>query len=175
MDPSRFDRLARGFAETGTRRGALAALAGVAALPLLAGPESALAKKHKKKCKNGLKRCHKEGVDTKTDSANCGTCGTVCAGPQTCGGGGTPGVCGCTKATCQAGMCGSPSDGCGGTLNCGGCSSPNSCGGGGTPNVCGCLGEGTVTDWSNRAACCGGSCCADQPDPVTCTCSTGCG
>ena len=85
MDSSRFDRLARGLAETGTRRGALAALAGVAALPLLAGPESALAKKHKKKCKNGLKRCNKACVDSNTDSANCGKCGNVCSQTTTCG------------------------------------------------------------------------------------------
>lgn len=33
--------------------------------------------------------------------------------------------------------CGTPSDGCGGTLSCGGCSSPATCGGSGTPNLCG--------------------------------------
>jgi hypothetical protein len=60
---------------------------------------------------------------------NCGTladdcggtleCGS-CTAPRTCGGGnpGTPGVCGCTKATCAAGECGQRPDGCGGTLTC---------------------------------------------------------
>src|SRR5262249_5879057 len=45
----------------------------------------------------------------------------------------------CTKTTCsaQGANCGSVSDGCGGTLNCGSCASPQTCGGGGTPNTCG--------------------------------------
>jgi glucose/arabinose dehydrogenase len=68
---------------------------------------------------------------------NCGTC----TSPNTCGGGGTPNVCGtssCTPTTCaaQGKNCGSINDGCGGTLNCGTCTSPNTCGGGGTANVC---------------------------------------
>ncbi len=68
---------------------------------------------------------------------NCGTC-TL---PSTCGGGGSPNVCGtsCTPRTCaQLGAnCGSQGDGCGGTLNCGTCTLPQTCGGGGSPNVCG--------------------------------------
>ncbi len=42
----------------------------------------------------------------------------------------------CTPTTCsaQGKNCGSISDGCGGTLNCGSCTSPNTC----TNNVCGC-------------------------------------
>ncbi len=82
------------------------------------------------------------GLVTGTD--NCGTsktvdCGT-CSSLNTCGGGGTENVCGCTPKTCaQLGKnCGSVSNGCGGTLNCGTCLSPNTCGGGGTANVCGC-------------------------------------
>jgi parallel beta-helix repeat protein len=45
----------------------------------------------------------------------------------------------CTPTTCaaQGTDCGSISDGCGGTLTCGGCSLPDTCSGGGTPNVCG--------------------------------------
>jgi hypothetical protein len=48
-------------------------------------------------------------------------------------------VCGCTKTTCSAENknCGSISDGCGGSLDCGSCSGLNTCGGGGTPGVCG--------------------------------------
>ncbi len=44
-----------------------------------------------------------------------GSCGT-CTAPQTCGGGGTVNVCGCTpRTTCPAGdNCGSVPDGCGG-------------------------------------------------------------
>jgi hypothetical protein len=60
--------------------------------------------------------------------------------PQTCGGGGTANVCGCTPTSCaaQGKNCGSISDGCGMTLPCGTCQSPNTCGGGGIANVCGC-------------------------------------
>ncbi|MHB8419433.1 MAG: hypothetical protein ACYDCL_15265 [Myxococcales bacterium] len=70
-----------------------------------------------------------------------GGCGS-CVPPQSCGGGGTPGVCGappCTKLTCgQLGYdCGPAPDGCGGQLDCGSCTPPQSCGGGGVPGVCG--------------------------------------
>jgi hypothetical protein len=82
--------------------------------------------------------------------ANCGPiadgcgglvdCGT-CTAPDTCGGGGTPNVCGnyCTRTTCGAvgANCGIIADGCGGTLDCGDCTAPAVCGGGGTPNICG--------------------------------------
>jgi len=63
-----------------------------------------------------------------------GSCGT-CTAPQTCGGGGTVNVCGCTpRTTCPAGdNCGSVPDGCGGTLNCGTCANGQTC----TNNVCG--------------------------------------
>ena len=69
---------------------------------------------------------------------NCGTC----VQPQTCGGGGMPGVCGssaCTPTTCMAlGFnCGPAGDGCGGELECGTCPTNETCGGGGTPGVCG--------------------------------------
>ncbi|WP_407755796.1 hypothetical protein [Archangium sp.] len=49
-------------------------------------------------------------------------CGT-CTAPQTCGGGGTPNVCGCTPTTCAASgaSCGVIPDGCGGTIDCGPC------------------------------------------------------
>jgi len=45
----------------------------------------------------------------------------------------------CTPQSCasQAKNCGSVSDGCGGTLNCGVCSAGQSCGGGGIANLCG--------------------------------------
>ncbi len=71
--------------------------------------------------------------------ANCGTCSV----PQSCGGGGTPSVCGgslCKPRTCaSAGAnCGPIADGCGGVVMCGTCSVAGEiCGGGGTPSVCG--------------------------------------
>jgi RHS repeat-associated protein len=45
----------------------------------------------------------------------------------------------CVPTTCagQQANCGSVSDGCGGTLDCGTCSAPETCGGGGASNVCG--------------------------------------
>jgi hypothetical protein len=48
-------------------------------------------------------------------------------------------VCGCTPTTCLAEgkNCGSISDGCGRTLNCGTCQGRQFCGGGGEDNVCG--------------------------------------
>jgi hypothetical protein len=47
----------------------------------------------------------------------------------------------CTPTTCCAlgANCGSFSDGCGGTLDCGTCVPPLSCGGGGVPNQCGII------------------------------------
>ena len=46
---------------------------------------------------------------------------------------------GCTPTTCQAegANCGTISNGCGNTLDCGTCTSPATCGGGGVDNVCG--------------------------------------
>jgi hypothetical protein len=68
---------------------------------------------------------------------NCG----ACIEGLTCGGGGTPGVCGhtnCVPTTCaQAGaQCGPLADGCGSIVDCGTCPTGRTCGGGGTPNQC---------------------------------------
>ena len=71
----------------------------------------------------GTMRCRSGSTNTQ------GTCST-----GTCGGGGTPGVCGtgstCVPKTCaQFGFtCGLFGDGCGGTLNCGSCAVGSSCG-----------------------------------------------
>lgn len=45
----------------------------------------------------------------------------------------------CTKLACKdlGATCGMAGDGCGGTIDCGGCTAPETCGGGGTPSVCG--------------------------------------
>ncbi|MBI3184526.1 MAG: hypothetical protein HYZ28_20515 [Myxococcales bacterium] len=90
------------------------------------------------------KSCSQQGYDCGLQGDGCGgviNCGS-CTAPQTCGGGGVPGVCGgssCTPRTCaQLGYnCGLAGDGCGGSINCGTCTAPQTCGGGGTPNVCG--------------------------------------
>ena len=73
------------------------------------------------------------------DPPGCGVCTVV---GQTCGGGGTPGVCGgtvCTAKSCQqlGFTCGLQSNGCGGTQDCGNCTAPLICGGGGVPGQCG--------------------------------------
>jgi DMSO/TMAO reductase YedYZ heme-binding membrane subunit len=77
---------------------------------------------------------------SKSVTDNCGTTSTktgtlICTSPQTC----INNACSCTPTTCaaQGKNCGSISNGCGGTLNCGTCTSPQTCGGGGTANVCG--------------------------------------
>lgn len=72
-------------------------------------------------------------VDIAHDSSACGGCNAApCILPDTCGGGGVPLQCGCTKTSCTAlgAACGTPSDGCGGTLSCGTCDSGLFCVGG---------------------------------------------
>jgi hypothetical protein len=88
--------------------------------------------------------CASQGIQCGPAGDGCGgqlACGP-CTPPQTCGGGGTPGVCGaptCTVTTCSAlgFTCGPAGDGCGGVLQCGTCPPNETCGGGGTPGVCG--------------------------------------
>jgi len=103
-------------------------------------------------------------VSPSTD-AQCGTGGeacVACTAPETCGGGGTPGDCGCPKtpeADACGGKCGQVDDGCGGKWECGGCAAPESCGGGGTANVCGCLSRNTCCGTDSgvcQAQCCSG-------------------
>ncbi len=72
-------------------------------------------------------------------------CGPTCPMGQTCGGGGTPGICAppvdpnCKPATCNppgARYCGQIGDGCGKVLDCGTCAAGQSCGTGVTANIC---------------------------------------
>ncbi len=76
----------------------------------------------------------------------------------------------CTPTTCAArgASCGSISNGCGGTLQCGNCAGSETCGGGGTANVCGCVPKtcaqlsatcGSVSDGCGGTLDCGG--CSD--------------
>jgi hypothetical protein len=84
-------------------------------------------------------------------TTNCGSCGTG----ETCGGGGTPGVCGttCVKRTCAfygSNVCGTQSDGCGGTIPCDNCTGTNTCGGGGVDNMCGACVPKTCAAYPNE-------------------------
>ncbi len=95
------------------------------------------------------KTCASANVNCGPIGDGCGgviQCGT-CADGQTCGGGGTPSVCGkpaCTPKTCAdlGAECGPAGDGCGGLIaSCGTCEA-GICGGGG-PSKCG-TGGGTT-------------------------------
>ncbi len=101
--------------------------------------------------------------------ANCGPIGDGCGGTvecgtcdatkgESCGGGGTPSVCGkpaCVPKTCQdiGANCGAAVDGCGGILpDCGTCTKPGEFCGGGGANKCGTGGgevDGGATDGGN--------------------------
>jgi hypothetical protein len=90
------------------------------------------------------KTCMQEGFNCGPEGDGCGNqldCGP-CTPPQTCGGGGMPGVCGgtaCTPITCisQNVACGPAGNGCGGLLQCGNCPNGTTCGGGGVAGHCG--------------------------------------
>jgi hypothetical protein len=81
------------------------------------------------------------------DFTGCGTfddgCGEMiecgCEAPETCGGAGQDGVCGCVARSCDELDldCGLASDGCRGEIACGPCTWPEWCGGAGTDNICG--------------------------------------
>ncbi|MFH0900445.1 MAG: SUMF1/EgtB/PvdO family nonheme iron enzyme [Pseudomonadota bacterium] len=119
-------------------------------------------------------------VCTTPPSSTCISASTVRTyhSPGTCAGGACgyaftdtvcpSGVCSgqacCAPTTCAAVVaeCGTISDGCGRTLNCGSCMSPETCGGSGKPNVCGETG-GSFPSCAGLASTCGptktGDCC----------------
>ena len=82
--------------------------------------------------------CAAQGKNCGTIGDGCGgtlSCG-MCSGSQTCGGGGTANVCGCTPTVSCASAgknCGTIGDGCGNTLNCGTCPANQTCS---EQNVC---------------------------------------
>ena len=91
--------------------------------------------------------CAAQGLFCGPAGDGCGNaidCG-ACASPLTCGGAGVHGQCGqpdggtCIPLTCtQQGItCGPAGDGCGGVIQCGGCSGGQACGGGGVTGQCG--------------------------------------
>jgi hypothetical protein len=97
--------------------------------------------------------CDDLGAKCGNPNNGCGgklACGK-CTLPETCGGGDTPYVCGCTPQ-CQARECGP--DGCGGS--CGKCTVPETCGGGGATYQCGCTPDCYGKECGNNG--CGGVC-----------------
>ena len=91
------------------------------------------------------KKCTDLGINCGPAGDGCGKaidCGVCTVPGQTCGGGGTPSVCGapvCPPIGCAAqGIeCGPAGDGCGNLISCGSCPTGQTCGGGGKPGVCG--------------------------------------
>ena len=105
MDGSQFDRLARAFSSSHTRRGATAILAAAGLIPLL-GLEGD-ARKKKKKCKGPKVKCGKK----------CLPAGSCCPGTKPCGGKCIPETGCCTDADC-----GSPCKACQNNVCSAGCS-----------------------------------------------------
>ena len=84
------DALVRPVAQD-SRRGFIGAFLG-----LLGGGITGLqgeAKRKRKTCKRGTKRCGKRCTNLRNDVANCGACGTVCPSDRVC----TSGVCSCPE------------------------------------------------------------------------------
>lgn len=123
-------------------------------------------------CTDPLARCHNSvccvpatcaslGAACGTPSDGCGgtlSCGT-CAAPNTCGGGGTPGQCGCTSNTCESldAQCGDYPNNCGGEdIHCGTCPGGFACNAGGCVEICDAV--GTVCNPATEQCCTGESC-----------------
>jgi hypothetical protein len=115
-------------------------------------------------CKSGGTQCQ--------TSSSC--CSGLCVKPTLTHGNAVFGAC-CTPTTCtaQGKNCGTISNGCVGTLNCGTCTAPQTCGGGGTQNVCGC----TPTTCGAHGATCGtiADGCGGTLNCGTCTAPQTCG
>ncbi|MFZ5470487.1 MAG: choice-of-anchor D domain-containing protein [Myxococcota bacterium] len=76
-------------------------------------------------CPKGLLECAGQCVDPLSDVAHCGGCDRACVATQTC----LDGRCRCQPMGCGdlGKQCGSWPDGCGGTVECGGCVAPRAC------------------------------------------------
>ncbi len=115
------------------------------------------------------KTCSQLGKNCGSVSDTCGgtlSCGT-CTSPETCAGGGTPNVCGCTaepqSTTCSGNKCGTFKNNCNLNVNCS-CGSGDVCNGGTccTPKTCAADYSGQCGSKSDG---CGGN--------LNCTCGSG--
>lgn len=88
-------------------------------------PEAAvtLSGRTQSNCAAGQTECGGVCIDEQSDALNCGACGRKCDANMAC----KSGRCVCVPATCTAGACGALSDGCGATLDCGGCPAVEAC------------------------------------------------
>jgi hypothetical protein len=73
---------------------------------------------------------------------------------------------GCQPKSCKSYgySCGSASDGCGHTLDCGTCTTPATCGGSGVPGQCGCQGTTCTASCTKKTSCPTGLDCGMQTD-----------
>ena len=143
MDQTRFDAVTRTLSRIPSRRDVLRGLAsaglGLGSLRL----STVAAAKKKRKGKKKQKKCAEAGQTTSKKRKRCCQ-GLVQDGTGRC----AQPASDCIPATCGPTACGNLPDGCGGTLNCGGCASNSLCDAGvcqpctvtcvsGVPTVCG--------------------------------------
>ena len=121
MDPNRFDTLTRSLTAARSRRAAVGVAIGSALALLGVHPEQAQAHNPLNKCKKINDKQKRRACIKRAKKHNATH---VIAAPAPSGTSG-----GCTPTTCaaQGTTCGSISDGCGGTLNCGPCTCASGC------------------------------------------------
>jgi hypothetical protein len=172
MDPSRFDRLSKVVAESNSRRGLVQAAVALtlAVIPALQVDDADAKRRGKREigaehwnrkkrfyCLNGetIRRYRRKQEKLLAMGATLGKCGDITPPP-------------CVLTTCEAldARCGTPPDGCGGTLQCGPCDGDPPC----VPHICADLGLacGTADDGcggtlqcgpcSGNLICCSGAC-----------------
>lgn len=182
MDGDRFDELTKRVARErpsrrrllrglwGTMAGAMLSGLGVSRAGVAKGGNSAAALWcHGRFSGAAAGQCTSQAAQGTGPYYSCaGPGGTPCTGFDTCGGGGTAGVCGCTRATtCPTGQgCGTAPDGCGGTLSCGTCTGGQTCCNGSCVFICQAGNDVTVgvCACGENATCCPAGCRCDTDE-----------